>query len=39
VPQDLAAGRTGKEATAVTAKREHILEMPLVGVPASGPTR
>ena len=27
--QDLAAGRTGKEATAVTAKREHILEMPL----------
>jgi len=27
--QDLAAGRSGKEATAVTAKREHILEMPL----------
>jgi hypothetical protein len=27
--QDLAAGRTGKEATGVTAKREHILEMPL----------
>ena len=27
--QDLAAGRTGKEAAAVTAKREHILEMPL----------
>ncbi|MBJ6761441.1 DUF262 domain-containing protein [Myxococcaceae bacterium JPH2] len=27
--QDLAAGRSGKEATGVTAKREHILEMPL----------
>lgn len=27
--QDLAAGRTGKEAASVTAKREHILEMPL----------
>jgi len=28
--QELAAGRTGKEAaTAITAKREHILEMPL----------
>ncbi|MEQ1564792.1 MAG: DUF262 domain-containing protein [Myxococcota bacterium] len=27
--QDLAAGRTGKEATGVTAKREHILELPL----------
>jgi hypothetical protein len=27
--QDLAAGRTGKEVAGVTAKREHILEMPL----------
>jgi len=27
--QDLAAGRSGKEATGVTAKREHVLEMPL----------
>lgn len=27
--QDLVAGRSGKEATGVTAKREHILEMPL----------
>lgn len=27
--QDLTTGRTGKEATAVTAKREHILELPL----------
>jgi hypothetical protein len=27
--QDLAGGRSGKEATGVTAKREHILEMPL----------
>jgi hypothetical protein len=27
--QDLAAGRSGKEATGVTAKRDHILEMPL----------
>lgn len=27
--QDLAAGRTGKDATGVTAKREHILELPL----------
>lgn len=27
--QDLAAGRSGKEATGVTAKREHILVMPL----------
>ncbi|RKH22398.1 DUF262 domain-containing protein [Corallococcus sp. AB030] len=27
--QDLAAGRSGKEAASVTAKREHILEMPL----------
>ncbi|AKU92637.1 GmrSD restriction endonuclease domain-containing protein [Vulgatibacter incomptus] len=27
--QDLAAGRSGKEATGLTAKREHILEMPL----------
>lgn len=27
--QDLAAGRTGKEVAAVTAKREHILELPL----------
>lgn len=27
--QDLAAGRAGKEATGVTAKREHVLEMPL----------
>jgi hypothetical protein len=27
--EDLAAGRSGKEATGVTAKREHILEMPL----------
>ena len=27
--QDLAAGRSAKEAAAVTAKREHILEMPL----------
>jgi hypothetical protein len=27
--QDLATGRTGKEATGVTAKREHVLEMPL----------
>lgn len=27
--QDLAAGRSGKEAAGVTAKREHILEMPL----------
>lgn len=27
--QDLAAGRPGKEAAGVTAKREHILEMPL----------
>jgi hypothetical protein len=27
--QDLAAGRSGKEATGITAKREHILEMPL----------
>jgi hypothetical protein len=27
--QDLAAGRSGKEVTGVTAKREHILEMPL----------
>jgi hypothetical protein len=27
--QDLSSGRTGKEATGVTAKREHILEMPL----------
>ncbi|HRG99945.1 MAG TPA: DUF262 domain-containing protein [Polyangiaceae bacterium] len=26
---DLAAGRSGKEAGGVTAKREHILEMPL----------
>jgi hypothetical protein len=26
---DLAAGRSGKEAAGVTAKREHILEMPL----------
>lgn len=26
---DLVAGRTGKDATAVTAKREHILELPL----------
>jgi len=26
---DLAAGRTGKEATAVSAKREHVLAMPL----------
>ncbi len=26
---DLAAGRVGKEATGVTAKREHVLEMPL----------
>lgn len=27
--QDLAAGRIGKEVTGVTAKREHVLEMPL----------
>ena len=27
--QDLAAGRSGKDATGVTAKREHVLEMPL----------
>jgi hypothetical protein len=27
--QDIAAGKYGKEATGVTAKREHILEMPL----------
>ncbi len=27
--QDLAAGRSGKETAAVTAKREHILDMPL----------
>jgi hypothetical protein len=27
--QDLAAGRSGKEASGVTAKREHVLEMPL----------
>ena len=27
--QDLAAGRSSKEATGVTAKREHVLEMPL----------
>ena len=27
--QDLAAGRSGKEATGVTAKREHVLELPL----------
>ncbi|AUX20619.1 hypothetical protein SOCEGT47_010920 [Sorangium cellulosum] len=27
--EDLAAGRSAKEATGVTAKREHILEMPL----------
>lgn len=27
--EDLAAGRSGKEVTGVTAKREHILEMPL----------
>jgi hypothetical protein len=27
--QDLAAGRSVKEATGVTAKREHVLEMPL----------
>lgn len=27
--QDLAAGRSGKEIAGVTAKREHILEMPL----------
>lgn len=27
--QDVAAGRSGKEAAAVTAKREHILETPL----------
>lgn len=27
--QDLAAGRTGKEVTGVTAKREHVLETPL----------
>lgn len=27
--RDLAAGRSGKEATGVTAKREHVLEMPL----------
>lgn len=27
--QDLAAGRSGKEATGVTAKREHVLETPL----------
>ncbi|NTX33488.1 DUF262 domain-containing protein [Myxococcus sp. CA033] len=27
--QDLAAGRSGKEVTSVTAKREHVLEMPL----------
>jgi hypothetical protein len=27
--KDLTAGRTGKDATGVTAKREHILEMPL----------
>ncbi len=27
--KDLAAGRTGKEVTGVTAKREHILELPL----------
>jgi hypothetical protein len=27
--QDLAAGRSGKEAASVTAKREHILDMPL----------
>jgi hypothetical protein len=26
---DLSAGRAGKEATAVTAKREHVLAMPL----------
>ncbi|HMJ14671.1 MAG TPA: hypothetical protein VK524_24840, partial [Polyangiaceae bacterium] len=28
---DLAAGRSGKEAAGVTAKRDHILEMPLRG--------
>ena len=27
--QDLSAGRSGKEATAVSAKREHVLAMPL----------
>lgn len=27
--QDLAAGRSGKEVSGVTAKREHVLEMPL----------
>jgi hypothetical protein len=27
--RDLAAGRTGKELTSVTAKREHVLETPL----------
>jgi hypothetical protein len=27
--QDLAAGRTGKEVTAVSAKREHVLALPL----------
>ncbi len=27
--EDLAAGRTGKEVTGVTAKREHVLETPL----------
>lgn len=27
--QDLDAGKTGKDATGVSAKREHILEMPL----------
>ncbi len=27
--RDLAAGRSGKEVTGVTAKREHVLEMPL----------
>jgi hypothetical protein len=28
--QDLKSGKTGKEVTGVSAKREHILEMPLV---------
>ena len=27
--QDLAAGKSGKDATGVTAKREHVLELPL----------
>jgi hypothetical protein len=26
---DLAEGRSGKDVTGVTAKREHVLEMPL----------